>query len=135
MLMSLFPGCSMSDVLSSSAAQTVRVELMENIQAFNSSCDQQRSLPTTATACVTRTIVCRQHTNKLSGVTEMPVHGTDLSVLCFDLRLNEKLQKMTLTNQDAASRSEEGQELKLCIDQQEMQMSVKSFLQVRQMIM
>lgn len=54
-------------------------------------------------------------------------------MLCV-LRLNEKLQKMTLTNQNTASQSEDpseaGKELKLCINQQEMQIIVKSFLQV-----
>ncbi|XP_034547031.1 tetratricopeptide repeat protein 16-like isoform X3 [Notolabrus celidotus] len=42
MLMSLFPGCSESHVLSSPAAQAVRAQLMETIQACSSSSDQQR---------------------------------------------------------------------------------------------
>ncbi|KAM7391049.1 hypothetical protein PAMP_021766 [Pampus punctatissimus] len=42
MLMSLFPGCSMSDVLSSPTGQEVRVQLMDTIQARRSSPDQQR---------------------------------------------------------------------------------------------
>lgn len=51
------------------------------------------------------------------------------------LRLNEKLQEMTLTDQNTASPSEDpseaGKELKMCINQQEMQIIVKSFVQVR----
>ncbi|KAM7018113.1 tetratricopeptide repeat protein 16-like [Tautogolabrus adspersus] len=42
MMMSLFPGCSESDVLSSPAAQAVKVQLMENMKACSSSSDQQR---------------------------------------------------------------------------------------------
>ncbi|XP_053180845.1 tetratricopeptide repeat protein 16-like, partial [Scomber japonicus] len=42
MLMSLFPGCSVSDVLSSQTGQAVRVQLMDDIQARSSSPDQQR---------------------------------------------------------------------------------------------
>lgn len=53
-------------------------------------------------------------------------------MLC--VRLNEKLQKMTLTSQNTASQSEdpyeEEKELKLCVNQQEMQINVKSILQV-----
>ncbi|XP_045889875.1 tetratricopeptide repeat protein 16-like isoform X6 [Micropterus dolomieu] len=41
MLMNLFPGCSVSDVLSSPAGQALRVQLMDTIQACSSS-DQQR---------------------------------------------------------------------------------------------
>lgn len=41
---------------------------------------------------------------------------------------------MTLTNENTASQSEEpsevGKELKLCVNQQEMQITVKSLLQV-----
>ncbi|XP_026199471.1 tetratricopeptide repeat protein 16 isoform X2 [Anabas testudineus] len=92
MLMNLFPGCSMSDVLSSPAAQTLRVQLMDTIQAFNSSSAQQS--------------------------------------------LNEKLQKMTLTNQNTESPSgdlsEAEKELKLCVNQQEIQLTVKSLLQVKE---
>ncbi|KAM9360172.1 tetratricopeptide repeat protein 16-like [Symphorus nematophorus] len=42
MLMNLFPGCSVSDVLSSPAGQAVRIQLMDTIQACSSSSDQQR---------------------------------------------------------------------------------------------
>ncbi|XP_076586606.1 tetratricopeptide repeat protein 16-like [Chaetodon auriga] len=35
MLMSLFPGCSLSDVLSSPTGQAVKIQLMDTIQAFN----------------------------------------------------------------------------------------------------
>ncbi|XP_060893495.1 tetratricopeptide repeat protein 16 [Labrus mixtus] len=42
MMMSLFPGCSESDVLSSAAAQAVKVQLMENMMACSFSSDQQR---------------------------------------------------------------------------------------------
>ncbi|CAK6976181.1 tetratricopeptide repeat protein 16-like%2C partial [Scomber scombrus] len=42
MLMSLFPGCSVSDVLSSQTGRAVRVQLMDDIQARSSSPDQQR---------------------------------------------------------------------------------------------
>ncbi|XP_074526579.1 tetratricopeptide repeat protein 16-like [Halichoeres trimaculatus] len=41
MLMSLFPRCTESQVLSSPLAQAVRVQLMETIEACSSSCDQQ----------------------------------------------------------------------------------------------
>nr|XP_020450677.1 tetratricopeptide repeat protein 16 isoform X1 [Monopterus albus] len=90
MLMSLFPGCSMSDILSSPAGHTVRVQLMDTIQAYSSSSEQQR--------------------------------------------LNENLQKMTLTNENTASQSEDpseaGKALKLCVKQQDIQITVKSLLQV-----
>ncbi|KAI3372949.1 hypothetical protein L3Q82_023389, partial [Scortum barcoo] len=93
MLMNLFPGCSLSDVLSKPAGEKVRGQLMETIQACSSSSDQQR--------------------------------------------LSEKLQKMTLTNDNAASEPEEpsdaGQELKLCVHLQEMQITdaVTNLLQAR----
>lgn len=44
MLMNLFPGCSVSDVVSSPAGQALRVQLMDTIQACCSSSDQQRSV-------------------------------------------------------------------------------------------
>lgn len=43
MLMHLFPGCSVSDVLSSSEGRAVRAQLKDTIQAYNSSSHQQRS--------------------------------------------------------------------------------------------
>ncbi|XP_067377744.1 tetratricopeptide repeat protein 16 isoform X3 [Channa argus] len=89
MLMSLFPGCSMSEVLSSPAGQAARVQLMDSIEAFNSSSDQQR--------------------------------------------LNEKLQKMTLTDQKIAAHSQDSSEAGkdlTCKNQQEMQIIVKDLLQV-----
>ncbi|XP_029295861.1 tetratricopeptide repeat protein 16 isoform X2 [Cottoperca gobio] len=88
MLMNLFPGCSLSDVLSSPAGQAIRVELMDTIQACSSSCDQQR--------------------------------------------LSEKLLKMTLTEITASPAEEQsaaGKELKMCVNQQEIQITVKSLLQ------
>ncbi|KAL7392195.1 hypothetical protein ABVT39_020939 [Epinephelus coioides] len=96
MLMNLFPGSSVSDVLSSPAGQAVKVQLMETIQAYSSSSDQQR--------------------------------------------LSERLQKMTLTSGNTVSQSEAppgaGQELKLklCVDQQELQINVKSLLQVEEVV-
>ncbi|KAM8761237.1 tetratricopeptide repeat protein 16-like isoform 1-T1 [Acanthopagrus schlegelii] len=88
MLMNLFPGQSISDVLSSTEGQVVRAQLMDTIHAYSS--NQQR--------------------------------------------LSEKLQKMTLTNENTTSQSEEpsetGTELKLCANQQEMQITVRSLLQV-----
>ncbi|KAG7232420.1 hypothetical protein INR49_008883 [Caranx melampygus] len=92
MLMSLFPGYSVSDVLSGPGGRAVTAELMDVTQTCSSTTDQQR--------------------------------------------LSEKLQQMTLTNQSAASRSasppeEEGEELKLCMNQQEVQVMVKSLLQVQ----
>ncbi|XP_044052073.1 tetratricopeptide repeat protein 16-like isoform X2 [Siniperca chuatsi] len=98
MLMNLFPGCSVSDVLSSPAGKAVRVQLMDTIQACCSSSDQQR--------------------------------------------LSEKLQKMTLTNENTASQSEDpseagkaaGRQLKLCVNEQEMQIIVKSLLQVKEAV-
>ncbi|XP_036953380.1 tetratricopeptide repeat protein 16 isoform X2 [Acanthopagrus latus] len=82
MLMNLFPGQSISDVLSSTEGQVVRAQLMDTIHAYSS--NQQR--------------------------------------------LSEKLQKMTLTNENTTSQSEEpsetGTELKLCENQQEMQITV-----------
>ncbi|XP_056231829.1 tetratricopeptide repeat protein 16-like [Seriola aureovittata] len=90
MLMSLFPGCSVSDVLSSPGGQAVRDQLMDTIQTCTSCSEPQR--------------------------------------------LSEKLQQMTLTNQSTASQSEAppeaGEELKLCMNQQEMEIMVKSLLQV-----
>ncbi|XP_071339987.1 tetratricopeptide repeat protein 16 isoform X2 [Trachinotus anak] len=89
MLMNLFPGCSVSDVLSSPGGRAVRAQLMDTIQAYTSFPEQQR--------------------------------------------LSEKLQQMTLTNESAASQSEDpseaGEELELCVKQQEMQILVKSLLQ------
>ncbi|KAK2838122.1 hypothetical protein Q5P01_015334 [Channa striata] len=91
MLMSLFPGCSMSDVLSSPAGHAVRVQLMDTIKAFTASSDQQR--------------------------------------------LNEKLQKMTLTDQDTWAHSEDsseaGKEL-MCKNQEEMQIIVKDLLKIKE---
>ncbi|XP_040897859.1 tetratricopeptide repeat protein 16 [Toxotes jaculatrix] len=75
MLMSLFPGCSESEVLSSPAGQAVRAQLMDNIQA------------------------CRSFSEQHSQ-SEGP--------------------------------SEAGRELKLCVDQWEMQILVKSLLQVKE---
>ncbi|XP_073321808.1 tetratricopeptide repeat protein 16 [Pagrus major] len=90
MLMNLFPGKSMSNVLSSPEGRAVRVQLMDTIHAYSLRSNQQR--------------------------------------------LSEKLQKMTLTNENTASQSEEpsetGTELKLCANQQEMQITVRSLLQV-----
>ncbi|KAF7658262.1 hypothetical protein LDENG_00015370 [Lucifuga dentata] len=43
MLMSLFPSCSVSDVLSSPTGRAVRVQLMDKIQAFSCYADQQKS--------------------------------------------------------------------------------------------
>lgn len=43
MLMNLFPGCSVSDVLSSPTGQDIRVQLMDIIQAYSSFSEQQRS--------------------------------------------------------------------------------------------
>ncbi|XP_022623848.1 tetratricopeptide repeat protein 16 [Seriola dumerili] len=89
MLMSLFPGCSVSDVLSSPGGQAVRDQLMDTIQTCTSCSEPQR--------------------------------------------LSEKLQQMTLTNQSTASQSEAppeaGEELRLCMNQQEMEIMVKSLLQ------
>ncbi|XP_037633814.1 tetratricopeptide repeat protein 16 isoform X1 [Sebastes umbrosus] len=94
MLMSLFPGCSGSEVLSSPAGQEVRVQLMDSIQTCSSSSDQQR--------------------------------------------LSEKLLKTTLTNDNTASSSEDpsdaGQELKLCVNRQEMEITVRSCLQVKEVV-
>lgn len=42
MLMSLFPGCRVSDVLSSPKGQAIRAQLMETMQACSSSSDPQR---------------------------------------------------------------------------------------------
>ncbi|XP_070689454.1 tetratricopeptide repeat protein 16 [Pempheris klunzingeri] len=94
MLMNLFPGCSVSDVLSSPAGQAVRVQLMHDIQACSSSSDQQR--------------------------------------------LGAMVQKMTLTDEKTASQSEDpseaGTEVKMCVSQQEMQITVKSLLQVKETV-
>ncbi|XP_042276290.1 tetratricopeptide repeat protein 16 isoform X2 [Thunnus maccoyii] len=92
MLMSLFPGRSMSDVLSSQTGQAVRAQLTDTIQACSSSPDQQSDT------------------------------------------LSEKLQMMTLTSDNTASQSEDsseaGKELKLNVNQQELQMMMmKSTLQ------
>uniref|UniRef100_A0A3Q4HRF7 Tetratricopeptide repeat protein 16-like n=1 Tax=Neolamprologus brichardi TaxID=32507 RepID=A0A3Q4HRF7_NEOBR len=43
MLMCLFPGCRVSDVLSSPKGQAIRAQLMETMQACSSSSDPQRS--------------------------------------------------------------------------------------------
>lgn len=55
-------------------------------------------------------------------------------VLKCVVSLSEKLQKMTLTSENTASQSEDppeaGKELKLCVNQQEMETIVKSLLQV-----
>ncbi|XP_031587208.1 tetratricopeptide repeat protein 16 isoform X5 [Oreochromis aureus] len=89
MLMSLFPGCRVSDVLSSPKGQAIRAQLMETMQACSSSSDPQR--------------------------------------------LSEKLCNMTLTNESAASQSkepsEEGKELELCVNKEDMQITVRSLLQ------
>ncbi|XP_068167516.1 tetratricopeptide repeat protein 16 [Antennarius striatus] len=92
MLMHLFPGYSVSDVLSTPEGQAVRVQLMDTIQACSPSPDQQR--------------------------------------------VNESLQKMTLTNTLSPSEelSEAGKELKLCVNQEEMQMLVKSSVQVKETV-
>ncbi|XP_078107627.1 tetratricopeptide repeat protein 16-like isoform X2 [Sander vitreus] len=93
-LMNLFPGCSVSDVLSSPTGQAIRVQLMDTIQACSSSADQQR--------------------------------------------LSEKLLKMTLTSENTAGPSVDppvaGKELKLCVNQPEMQLTVKSLLQVKEVV-
>ncbi|XP_018529237.1 tetratricopeptide repeat protein 16 isoform X1 [Lates calcarifer] len=92
MLMNLFPGCSVSDVLSSPTGQDIRVQLMDIIQAYSSFSEQQR--------------------------------------------LSEKLEKMTLTSENTASQSEDPceteKELKLCVNQQEVEINVKSLLQVKE---
>ncbi|XP_026177903.1 tetratricopeptide repeat protein 16 isoform X2 [Mastacembelus armatus] len=92
MLMSLFPGCSVSDVLSSPAGQVLRLQLTDTIQAHSRSSDQHR--------------------------------------------LNEAIQNMTLASEDTSGPSEDtsaaGMELKLCVNQQEMQIIVKSLLQVKE---
>ncbi|XP_025752652.1 tetratricopeptide repeat protein 16 isoform X10 [Oreochromis niloticus] len=89
MLMSLFPGCRVSDVLSSPKGQAIRAQLMETMQECSSSSDPQR--------------------------------------------LSEKLCNMTLTNESAASQSkepsEEGKELELCVNKEDMQITVRSLLQ------
>ncbi|XP_034727076.1 tetratricopeptide repeat protein 16 [Etheostoma cragini] len=94
LLMNLFPGCSVSDVLSSPTGQAIRVQLMDTIQARSSSSDQQR--------------------------------------------LSEKLLKMTLTSENTAGPSvdphDAGKELKLCVNQPEMQLTVKSLLQVKEVV-
>ncbi|XP_032371243.1 tetratricopeptide repeat protein 16 [Etheostoma spectabile] len=94
LLMNLFPGCSMSDVLSSPTGQAIRVQLMDTIQACSLSSDQQR--------------------------------------------LSEKLLKMTLTSENTAGPSvdppDAGKELKLCVNQPEMQLTVKSLLQVKEVV-
>ncbi|XP_005451528.1 tetratricopeptide repeat protein 16 isoform X3 [Oreochromis niloticus] len=83
MLMSLFPGCRVSDVLSSPKGQAIRAQLMETMQECSSSSDPQR--------------------------------------------LSEKLCNMTLTNESAASQSkepsEEGKELELCVNKEDMQIT------------
>nr|XP_004555794.1 tetratricopeptide repeat protein 16 isoform X5 [Maylandia zebra] len=89
MLMSLFPGCRVSDVLSSPKGQAIRAQLMETMQSCSSSSDPQR--------------------------------------------LSEKLCNMTLTNESTASQSKEpskeGKELELCVNKEEMQITVRSLLQ------
>ncbi|XP_039906548.1 tetratricopeptide repeat protein 16 isoform X6 [Simochromis diagramma] len=89
MLMSLFPGCRVSDVLSSPKGQAIRAQLMETMQACSSSSDPQR--------------------------------------------LSEKLCNMTLTNESTASQSKEpskeGKELELCVNKEDMQITVRSLLQ------
>ncbi|TKS78190.1 Tetratricopeptide repeat protein 16 [Collichthys lucidus] len=91
LLMNLFPGCSVSNILSSPAGQAVRVQLMDTIQACRSSSSDQQ-------------------------------------------KLTEQLQKMTLTNETTEPQAEESseaeKELKLCVNQQEMQITLKSLLQL-----
>ncbi|XP_008301892.1 tetratricopeptide repeat protein 16 [Stegastes partitus] len=83
MLMSLFPGFSVSDVLSSPKGEEIRAQLMDSIQEWRSSSDPQR----------------------LSG----------------------KLQQMNVTDEDAEGHPKE---LKLCLNQEDLQITVKSLLQV-----
>ncbi|KAE8291773.1 Tetratricopeptide repeat protein 16 [Larimichthys crocea] len=95
LLMNLFPGCSVSNILSSPAGQAVRVQLMDTIQACRSSSSDQQ-------------------------------------------KLTEQLQKMDLTNETTEPQAEESseaeKELKLCVNQQEMQIILKSLLQVKEVV-
>lgn len=55
--MILFPGCSVSDILSSAVGQAVRAQLMETIQAYDSSSDQQRSATQKPYTCFTDCVI------------------------------------------------------------------------------
>uniref|UniRef100_A0AAQ5ZA64 Tetratricopeptide repeat domain 16 n=1 Tax=Amphiprion ocellaris TaxID=80972 RepID=A0AAQ5ZA64_AMPOC len=87
MLMNLFPGYSVSDVLSSPKGEAIRVQLMDTIQTWSSSSDPHR--------------------------------------------LSEKLQQINLTNENQSEDpTRAGEELKLCLNPEDLQITVKNLLQV-----
>ncbi|XP_051806858.1 tetratricopeptide repeat protein 16 [Acanthochromis polyacanthus] len=87
MLMSLFPGYSVSDVLSSPKGEAVRAQLMDTIQTWSSSSDPHR--------------------------------------------LSEKLQQINLTNENQSEDpTGAGEELKPCLNPEDLQITVKNLLQV-----
>ncbi|MED6288743.1 hypothetical protein CHARACLAT_029574 [Characodon lateralis] len=93
MLMNLFPGSTMSEVMSSTKARTLRAELTETIQAWNSSSDPQSLNKTLKKMTLTETKRERDSANLSEAAQELS--------LCVNIKDLQKIAKALLQVEDA----------------------------------